>query len=75
MLRITIRRIFFGFWILFGFWGTVDAAEDPMAAARILKIKPGTPAPGFALEDMQGRTIQLADFRGKIVLLDFWATW
>ncbi len=75
MLRNAIWRIFFGFWILFGFWGTVEAAEDPMAAARVLKVKPGIPAPGFELEDMQGRTIQLADFRGKIVLLDFWATW
>ncbi len=75
MLRNAIWRIFFGFWILFGFWGTVEAAEDPMAAARVLKAKPGISAPGFTMEDMQGRTIKLADFRGKIVLLDFWATW
>ncbi len=75
MLRIAIGRIFLGFWILFVFWGTVDAAEDPMRAARVLKVKPGTPAFDFTLRDMQGRTIQLADFRGKIVLLNFWATW
>lgn len=75
MLRIAVWRIFFGFWILFVFWGTVEAAEDPMAAARVLKVKPGTPAPDFTLRDMQGRTIQLADFRGKIVLLNFWTTW
>lgn len=75
MLRIAIWRIFFGFWILLVFWGTVEAGEDPMAAARVSKVKPGTPAFDFALRDMQGRTIQLADFRGKIVLLNFWATW
>jgi len=40
MPRIIIWRIFFGFWILFGFWGTVEAAEDPMRAARVLKVKP-----------------------------------
>jgi peroxiredoxin len=32
-------------------------------------------APNFSLDDSQGKTIQLSDFRGKVVLLDFWATW
>lgn len=33
------------------------------------------PAPEFALKDLSGKTVRLADFRGKIVLIDFWATW
>jgi peroxiredoxin len=32
-------------------------------------------APVFALADASGRRIQLSDFRGKVVLLNFWATW
>jgi peroxiredoxin len=32
-------------------------------------------APDFALKDADGRTVRLSDYRGKIVLLDFWATW
>jgi peroxiredoxin len=32
-------------------------------------------APGFSLTDANGRTINLAGYRGKVVLLDFWATW
>jgi cytochrome c biogenesis protein CcmG/thiol:disulfide interchange protein DsbE len=32
-------------------------------------------APNFALKDTDGRTVQLADYRGKVVLLNFWATW
>jgi len=32
-------------------------------------------APGFTLTDVQGRAVSLADFRGKVVVLDFWATW
>jgi cytochrome c biogenesis protein CcmG/thiol:disulfide interchange protein DsbE len=32
-------------------------------------------APNFALKDSDGRTVQLADYRGKVVLLNFWATW
>jgi peroxiredoxin len=29
----------------------------------------------FALRDVQGRTVRLSDHRGKVVLLNFWATW
>jgi thiol-disulfide isomerase/thioredoxin len=29
----------------------------------------------FAMKDMTGRTVKLADYKGKVILLDFWATW
>lgn len=32
-------------------------------------------APNFSLKNMKGETISLKDFRGKVVILDFWATW
>ena len=35
----------------------------------------GTIAPDFTLSDLDGNLINLADFRGKTVLLNFWATW
>ena len=35
----------------------------------------GRPAPDFTASDMNGRTVRLADNRGKIVLLNIWATW
>lgn len=34
-----------------------------------------TKAPAFTLKDLSGREVSLSDFRGKVVLLDFWATW
>jgi thiol-disulfide isomerase/thioredoxin len=35
----------------------------------------GNPAPELALKDIRGRTLRLGDYRGKVVLLNFWATW
>lgn len=32
-------------------------------------------APPFSLKDADGRTVSLADYKGKVVLLNFWATW
>src|SRR5215467_2586154 len=32
-------------------------------------------APEFALKDAQGRVAKLADYKGKVLLLNFWATW
>jgi cytochrome c biogenesis protein CcmG/thiol:disulfide interchange protein DsbE len=35
----------------------------------------GSPAPDFALRDASGRLIRLSALKGRVVLLDFWATW
>src|SRR5437899_7510078 len=35
----------------------------------------GSPAPEIALKDLQGQEVKLSDLHGKIVLLNFWATW
>ena len=50
---------------LSGLASPVDAAPLP----------PGTPAPDFARLDLSGKPVSLAAWRGKPVLVDFWASW
>jgi peroxiredoxin len=37
------------------------------------RVAIGAPAPEFSVKDLDGRTVRLADYRGKVVLLDFWS--
>jgi len=49
--------------------------------ARHSSVQPGAgnmrgqPAPDFSLASLDGKTLKLSDYRGKAVLLNFWATW
>ena len=45
------------------------ASSKPKASAS------GNSAPDFTLTDIDGKKLSLSDYKGKVVLLDFWATW
>ena len=47
----------------------------PPAAAKQPKPWSGGPTPALVLEDMRGRQVRLEDFKGKVVVVNFWATW
>jgi cytochrome c biogenesis protein CcmG/thiol:disulfide interchange protein DsbE len=44
-------------------------------APQYLSPLKGKPAPDFVLEDLSGRKVSLAGYKGKAVLINFWATW
>ena len=49
--------------------------EDPDLKYGTELLVPGTPAPDFTLRDLNGKKVKLRQFRGKSVVLVFWASW
>lgn len=43
--------------------------------AKLRSVQVGQPAPQFTIKGVDGNPIKLADFKGKYVMLDFWASW
>ena len=42
---------------------------------KLSMLQPGQPAPDFAVKDLDGQAVSLSQFKGKVVLIDFWASW
>ena len=51
-----------------------DAVEDLLFDLQLIPLDGQSPS-AFTLEALDGARVSLADFRGKVVLLYFWATW
>jgi peroxiredoxin len=57
--------------LVFGIQKSRRSTGDPVAGADLL----GKTAPDFTLQSLDGKPLRLSDFRGKAVVLNFWATW
>lgn len=60
---------------MYFYWDFLTRGMRPPEATRILNELEKTGIPNFTLNDMAGKPVSLEDFRGKIVLVNIWATW
>src|ERR1700686_5114028 len=58
--------------LVFGIQKSRRSSGDPVVGGADLR---GKAAPEFSLQSLAGKTLRLSDFRGKAVVLNFWATW
>ena len=54
---------------------TEETVTMPAQQASGVGVEPGQTPPAFVLPDLSGNDVSLADFEGKVVILDLWATW
>jgi thiol-disulfide isomerase/thioredoxin len=62
-----------GLLALAGLFMTACGREAVATALPVLPVL--RPAPAWALKDVDGREVRSSEFKGKVVLVDFWATW
>jgi thiol-disulfide isomerase/thioredoxin len=58
-----------------GWWLVASGDAAPGDLPKWAPMEPAQPAPDLAFTDGEGRPVSLADFRGRVVLLNLWATW
>ncbi len=76
MLNAT-NRLAVGWLAGFVFLGlaSLSRAADPPLQVSLVPYKPRLTAPGLALKDLDGQTVTLAGLKGKVIVVNFWATW
>ena len=55
--------------------GSTETVASDDATATLALLKEPIDVPGFTVTDLDGKTLSFADLRGKVVLVNFWATW
>lgn len=61
--------------VAIGLWLEPASADDRLAALKVGLAAPGTMAAPFELKSLDGSSIELVHLKGKVVVLNFWATW
>jgi peroxiredoxin len=57
------------------YYSEIDLKAKENAIKKLKKEMIDEPAPQFTLSDLNGNQVSVSDFKGKIVIVDFWATW
>ena len=66
-----MRGLFLAFVLLL--FSLPSTAQE--AGAGLTRLADAPPAPDFSLTDMDGEVYRLSDYRGRVLIVNFWATW
>src|SRR2546430_2316992 len=61
--------------LIYGTGRSADRSKAPRPSPSASGDWTGKSAPDFALSALDGHRVRLSDFRGKVVIVNFWATW
>ena len=56
-------------------WGATSAPGDPFAALGVTRMAAGVPVAAFDLKALAGGPVRIPDSTGRVLVLNFWATW
>jgi len=73
--KVMALLVLVGIVALAGLSAASTNISDLMSTFGVKPVGPGLKAPDFTLRDISGKTVSLKDFKGKLILLNFWATW
>jgi len=77
--KVTLKSFAWVVWPLLGVGATflMLRMQQPtsVSSAEPIQNASSASAPSFTLTNVNGRSVSLSDFKGKVVILDFWATW
>lgn len=76
-IKILSALLLFSVVVISGKVRAQHSEKNDVSGLNIGKLTSGElqPAPNFSLMDLDGNEVSLADYKGKVVVLDFWATW
>ena len=57
------------------YYSKITSSAKASLKSKLMQEMVDNPAPGFKLTNLKGKEVSLADYKGKIVVVDFWATW
>jgi len=61
--------------VIVTFWSSIPIVQAQFSEAGVEKFRVPVEAPDFVLTDMDGRKVSVKDLEGKVILLNFFATW
>lgn len=73
MSTASLKRLVLS--VILGLIAAPAFADDRLAPLKVGRVAPGTVAAPFDLKSLDGLPVQLAQLKGKVVVVNFWATW